>query len=376
MALLNKSKKVAIALSGGVDSSVAAALLKKQGFDVIGFHLRFWKAKENKSKNKEVEARVKKIGEVLGIPIKFFDVKENFKTLVEGYFLKEMKNGRTPNICVVCNREIKFKFLLEKAKELECDYLATGHYARLRRASSKFKVQGLKLMRARDKQKDQSYFLWGLKLTPYQWGKILFPIGEIESKQKVRQIAKEFNLPTYQTPSSSDVCFLGSLDFNSFLQDKLGKKKGKIVDKQSNILGEHQGLWFYTIGQRKGIGLSGGSAFASPPLLRATVGKPWFVVEKDTKKNTLIVSQDEKDLLRKGLVVEDVNWVSGSLPKKFSNLKAKVRYRSPLAKIEKIRKLNEKKYEVIFTKPQRAITSGQSIVFYLRNELLGGGIIK
>ncbi len=372
--MLNRKRKVAVALSGGVDSSVAAALLKKQGFDVIGFHLRFWKAKENKSKNKEVEARVKKIGEVLGIPIKFFDVKENFKTLVENYFLKEMKNGRTPNTCVVCNREIKFKFLLAKAKELKCDYLATGHYARLRREflifNSKFlnsKEKNIRLLRAKDRNKDQSYFLWGLKLTPQQWGKILFPIGEIESKQKVRQIAKEFGLPTFQTPSSSDVCFLGSLDFNSFLQEKLGKKKGKIIDKQGNILGEHQGLWFYTIGQRKSINI---------PVKKGRTGLPWFVAEKDIKKNTLVVSQNEKDLLKKELIAKEANWISGIKPKLPLQVLAKVRYGAVLSKAIIKEKIGPEKYKIVFIKPQKAITSGQSVVFYSKNELLGGGIIQ
>lgn len=346
---ISQIKKAAVALSGGVDSSVAAVLLKQQGYDVIGFHLRFWKAKENKVKSKEVEERVKKIGDVLGIPIKFFDVKENFKAIVENYFLKEMRSGRTPNTCVICNREIKFKFLLEKAKGLNCDYLATGHYAK----KIKTENEKLKILQARDRTKDQTYFLWGLKLSPRQWSKILFPIGEAESKQKVRHIAKDFNLPTHQTPSSSDVCFLGSLDFNLFLQKQLGKREGSIVDTAGNVLGAHTGLWFYTIGQRKGIGLSGG---------------PYFVIAKDFKKNILVVSKNEKDLLKKDIYFANANWLTK--PAKFPfRAKAKIRYGAPLANCFVY------KNKAIFSKAQKAPTPGQSIVFYKNSQLLGGGVI-
>jgi len=217
------------------------------------------------------------------------------------------------------------------------------------------------LLRAKDKKKDQSYFLWGVKLTQEQWGKILFPIGEMESKQKVRQIAKEFGLPTFQTPSSSDVCFLGSLDFTKFLQKQLGNKKGKIIDKKGNVLGEHSGLWFYTIGQRKKIGLSGG---------------PYFVVDKDIKKNTLIVSKNEKDLLKKELVAGEVNWFSGVEPYLPLKVKAKIRYGSAVSSAVVKEKTGKGKYKVIFDRPQKAITPGQSVVFYKQEELLGGGVIQ
>ncbi len=371
MALLNKSKKVAVALSGGVDSSVAAALLKKQGFDVLGFHMRLWKVKDNKKQQQETEQRVKQVGEVLDIPIKIFDFKKEFKDCVVNYFIDSYKKGITPNPCVVCNAKIKFGLLMKKAKELGCDFLATGHYAQ---------VKNGRLFKARFEQKDQSYFLW--QLSQKQLTKILFPLGEIESKQKVRDLAKEFGLPTAKTSESNDVCFLQNTNLNEFLESRIKTNKGKIVSVDGKVLGEHNGLWFYTIGQRKGIGFSAG---------------PWFVAGKDIKKNTLIVSQNEKDLFRKELISQEANWISGTEPRLPLQVLAKIRYGSlPSVAIIK-EKIRPKKYKIIFNKPQRAITPGQSVVFYLPrrlvrqsfsvggsserakagegNELLGGGVI-
>jgi len=379
MVILNKSKskKVAVALSGGVDSSVACALLKKQGFEVVGFHMRLWKAKPcselgsttgakpNKTQQAEIEARVKQIGKVLDMPIVFFDFKKEFKNYVVEYFVNSYKKGITPNPCVVCNKKIKFGLLMKKAKELKCNYLATGHYARLKPQFSIFNFQfsnskekNIKLLKAKCKEKDQTYFLW--KLGQKELKNVLFPLGEIESKQKVREIAKELGLPTHQTPESNDVCFLGQSSTSDFLSKNLKMKKGTIIDKKGEILGEHKGLWCYTIGQRKGIEI---------PPKKERPNLPWFVVEKDIKNNVLIVSQNEKDLLKKEVRFKNSNWISKPTNFPFK-AKAKIRYGSELATCLVY------KDKAIFIKPQRAITPGQSIVFYGKNnQLLGGGII-
>jgi len=356
MALKSKSKKVAVALSGGVDSSVAAALLKKQGFDVVGFHMRLWKVNPNKDSQEETEKRVKEIGRVLDIPIKIFDFKKEFKKIVVDYFLDSYKKGITPNPCVVCNAKIKFGLLMEKAKELGCDYLATGHYAQ---------VKDKKLFRAKNLEKDQTYFLWKLKQKEIK--KVLFPLGIIESKQKVREMAKEFGLPTAKTPESNDVCFLGTTSTSDFLKNNLKTKKGKIVDTKGKILGEHNGIWLYTIGQRKGIEL---------PIKKGRSAFPWFVVKKDIKNNVLVVSQNEKDLLKKELIAQSVNWLCGVEPRLPLKVKAKIRYGSLEASAIVKEKISKGKYRVAFVKPQRAITPGQSVAFYLGSELLGGGIIQ
>ncbi|MDO8524302.1 MAG: tRNA 2-thiouridine(34) synthase MnmA [bacterium] len=349
----NRNKKVGVALSGGVDSSVACALLKKQGFEVVGFFMNLWIAQGGCCSIEDQE-RARKVAEILKIPFYVVNFSDSFKKGVVEYFLAEIKKGKTPNPCVVCNKEIKFGLLLEKAQALGCDYLATGHYA---------KTKDGKLFRAKNLEKDQTYFLW--KLGQKELAKILFPLGEIESKQKVRELAKKFGLPTYKTPESNDVCFLAQTNLQQFLTQITATglpQAGKIVDMGGNALGQHKGLWFYTIGQRKGIELSGG---------------PYFVVEKDIKKNILVVSKNENDLLKKELVAQEVNWASGVTPTVPLKVLAKVRYGTEPASAIIKEKLGPKKYKVVFTKSQRAITPGQSVVFYGKgNELLGGGIIE
>jgi len=351
----SKIKKVAVALSGGVDSSVAAALLKKQGFEVIGFHLRLFDS------NQEPLNRAKKVAQKLGIDFLVLDLRKEFRENIINYFLQELKVGRTPNPCVVCNKEIKFGLMLKKAKELGCDYLATGHYARLRSCGAS--ARQARLLKAKDNNKDQTYFLW--KLGQKELKKVLFPIGEIASKAEVRELAKKFGLPTAKTPESNDICFLANTTTNDFLRKNLGIKKGKIIDVGGRVLGAHAGLWFHTIGQRKGVGLSGG---------------PWFVIDKDFKKNVLVVSKNEKDLLKKEIKFEQANWVSQ--PAKFPfRSQAKIRYGAPLANCLVY------KNKAVFSKPQKAPTPGQSIVFYSPRhssagakagesvQLLGGGVI-
>ncbi len=346
-------KKVICAISGGIDSSVAAALLKRAGFNVTGVFMNL----VNLPRFQEVEKRAKMIAKILKIPFFSLDLRKEFKKRIINCFLAGYKKGITPNPCVACNKEIKFGLLLEKALALEADFIATGHYARknLKKSTGgeKFKFS---LLRARDKEKDQSYFLW--MLNQDQLKRILFPIGNF-TREEVRSMAKKFKLPVLSISKSVEICFIQTT-INDFLRKHLKEKVGKIVTKDGEIIGEHKGLWFYTIGQRKGMRLSGG---------------PYYVLDKNLKKNLLIVTKNEKDLYKKELVAKNVNWISGKEPKLPLKVKAKIRYRHISAIAEIRRQLMSKNYVVFFDKPQRAITPGQSVVFYRGEELLGGGII-
>jgi len=350
-------KKVIVAMSGGVDSSVAAALLKnlptgRQGrrFQVIGVFMRFWKSPKkgsverwNRCCSLESEARAREVARVLGIPFYVFSFQKEFKKRIVDRFLEDYKLGLTPNPCVICNKEIKFGLLLEKALALGADYIATGHYARKR---------STKLLRGRDAAKDQSYFLW--RLNQKQIKHILFPVGSY-NKAQVRELARKFKLPVAETPESQEICFVPDA-VNEFLKRYFKLKPGNIVDVSEKVLGEHQGLIFYTIGQRKGIGLPQG---------------PYWVKDKDFEKNILVVTKNEKDLSKKELFFREANWLSGKSPKFPLKALAKIRYRSKLVPVAIF-----KNNRVVFTKPQRAITPGQSVVFYKGEELLGGGIIS
>lgn len=346
-------KKIIIALSGGVDSAVSALLLKKQGFAPVGIFMRFWEENKNKGFSRffEAEKRAEKVAQTLKIPFYVLDLHKEFKKRVINYFLKEQKKGRTPNPCVVCNKRIKFGLVFEKALEMGISFIATGHYARIKKDNNRYL-----LLRARDKKKDQSYFLW--MLDQKQLSHIIFPLGN-HSKEKVKLIAKKNKLFLKPPPESHEICFVPK-DINDFLKRHLKEKRGKIVDLKGNVLGFHSGLWFYTLGQRKGIGLSGG---------------PFYVVRKDYKKNLLIVSKNQKDLFKKEIVVEETNWIV-DLPQVCLGIKAKIRYRQELTPVEMIKALPSKRYLIRFKNRQRVPTPGQSIVFYQKEMVLGGGIIR
>jgi tRNA-specific 2-thiouridylase len=333
--------KIAVAMSGGVDSSVTAALLKKQGFEVSGIFMKLF----DSTLFKASEKRARRIAKILGISFLVLDLRKEFKKRIINYFLDEYEMGHTPNPCVACNKEIKFGLLLEKTASLRRDFIASGHYAI---------KKGSKLLTADDENKDQSYFLW--KLNQKQLGRIIFPLGNLTKKQ-VKELAKELKLPVLSISESQEICFVGK-DINIFLKKYLRPEPGIIINKRKEIIGRHKGLCFYTIGQRKGIGLSGG---------------PYYVSGKDFKKNILIVSRDKKDLERKELIAGSVNWISGKNQKFPLRIKARIRYRQKLF-LATIRPFG-KKVKVFFNKPQRAVTSGQSVVFYSGRELLGGGII-
>lgn len=345
MAGLNK--KVVVAMSGGVDSSVAAALLFKQGFDVVGVHLKFWTqdGKENRCCSSESENRARSVAKKLGIPFYIFNFEKEFKKKVVDYFLKEMKASRTPNPCVVCNKEIKFGLLLQKALSLKADFIATGHYARLKRVSSR-----IVLLKGKDKDKDQSYFLW--QLNQKQLKRILFPVGGY-TKREVRKLAKEFELPVAETPESMEICFVPA-GIDSFIKKYLKTKPGEIIDTQGKVVGRHSGLACYTIGQRKGIKLPSG---------------PYFVLNKN--KGRLIVTKNKKHLFKKEVIFKNSNWISGKAPKFPTKVAAKIRYGQ-----KAMPAIIKGKNSAIFLKPQLAVTPGQSIVFYWPSgELLGGAVL-
>ncbi|MCK4453827.1 tRNA 2-thiouridine(34) synthase MnmA [Candidatus Parcubacteria bacterium] len=372
-----KSKvKIVVAMSGGVDSSVAAALLKEKGFKVKGVFLKLF----DSDSFKESEKRAKKIAGILGIPFFVLDLRKEFKKKIIDYFIKELQQGKTPNPCVLCNKEIKFGILLKKLRELKInfDFIATGHYIKKRKVqSAKLKATAqnskliYKLLIAKDKNKDQSYFLW--MLDQKQLKHILFPIGNYK-KEEVKNLARKFKLPVFSS-ESQEICFIGK-DLDNFLRNNFKIKKGDIINTKGKIVGEHQGLWFYTIGQRKGIGIGGGPASAE-----ATAGKPYYVLDKNLKKNLLVVTKNEKDLYKKELKVKKINWISGKEPRLPIKVKAKIRYRhkSAIAIIIPTHQcvgMKKNKVRVVFSKPQRAITQGQSVVFYQGQQLLGGGIIE
>jgi tRNA-uridine 2-sulfurtransferase len=358
--LRDQRKKVLVAMSGGIDSSVAAALLKKQGFNVAGVFMKFWTPLKDKRKggwnrccSPESEVRARKVAKILKIPFYVFDFEKDFKKRIVDCFLKESKKGLTPNPCVNCNKKIKFGLFLEKALKIGADFIATGHYAR---KDKNIRNKNWKLLKAKDKEKDQSYFLW--QLSQKQLKRVLFPIGDY-TRAEVEKMAEKFKLPFKKVKKSQEICFVPET-VEVFLKQYFRLNPGQIINSGKKALGRHQGLWFYTIGQRKGIGLSGG---------------PYFVLAKDLKKNILIITKKEKDLLKKELIAKNVSWVSGKKPKLPLRASAKIRYCYASASAVITEKLKNKSYKLIFAKPQRAITSGQSVVFYQREELLGGGII-
>ncbi len=329
-------KKVIVAMSGGVDSSVAATLLKKQGFQVIGVFMKL------NNISGDARIRAKNVAQAIKIPFFVLDFRKEFRKKVINFFLKEYKAGFTPNPCVTCNKEIKFGLLMEKALASGADFIATGHYVRFKNG---------RLFRAKDDSRDQSYFLW--RLNQKQLKRVLFPMGDF-TKAETRALARKFKLAVAETPASQEICFVPD-NINEFLKRYFKPKKGKVVDVSGKVLGEHQGLIFYTIGQRKGIMLEQG---------------PYWVKDKDAKKNILIVTKNEKDLLKKELFFRDINWLSGKEPKLPMKIMAKIRYRSKVAPVTVF-----KNNRAVFIQSQRAVTPGQSVVFYRGRELIGGGVI-
>ncbi|MCL5795561.1 MAG: tRNA 2-thiouridine(34) synthase MnmA [Patescibacteria group bacterium] len=385
-----KNKKVVVGMSGGVDSSVAAALIKKQGYSVIGVFLKFWqpphaiscKISENSCCNMESLRKAREVAEILDIPFYVFDVSAKFKKEIVDYYIEEYKNGRTPNPCVKCNKLIKFGWLLDKARELGAEYVATGHYARLRREIlnpkhkiinkskiSNNKFQTISLLNAKDAEKDQTYFLW--QLSQEQLKHILFPIGDYK-KSEIRKLAKKFKLPTAEKKDSQDVCFVPNNDNKKFLKYYLSHNKpGKIVNISGNMLGKHQGLYNFTIGQRHGL-----KNIQIKDKNNQFV--PAYVIKIDSEKNQIVVGR-KQDLYRQTLTASNTNWISPLYtlhlkPYTYFHCYAKIRYGSKLANVT-VKLGKNKKIAIMFNIAQQAITPGQSVVFYYKNELIGGAII-
>ncbi len=351
--------KIVVGISGGVDSSVAAYLLKKQGHEVIGLFMINWEEKNGACTAEEDYEDVKRVCNKLGIPYFSVNYAKEYYQRVFKYFLEEYKAGRTPNPDVLCNREIKFGPFLDKALALGADMIATGHYAKKIEKDGKFY-----LAKADDLNKDQSYFL--NQLSQYQLSKVLFPLAEI-SKPEVREIAKKLELSTASKKDSTGICFIGERNFKKFLSEFLPAQPGEIVDAQGKVVGKHDGLMYYTLGQRRGLNIGG---------LKGGNGQRWFVLEKDLQNNRLIVSQGEDELLfSDGLIATDMNWIPQRPNQEEFVCFAKFRYRQPDQKV-KVKITGETTIQVDFDQKQRAITPGQFVVLYDNQGLcLGGGII-
>jgi tRNA-specific 2-thiouridylase len=356
------SKKVVVGISGGVDSSVSALLLKQQGYEVIGVFMKNWEEDDNDdfcSAEQDI-ADAQAVCDSIGIPFKKINFAAEYWDNVFEHFLAEYKAGRTPNPDVLCNKEIKFKAFLNYVHLLGGEYIATGHYARCRKAED----GSFQLIKGIDGSKDQTYFLY--TLGQEQLSQTLFPVGEI-IKDKVRDIAKENNLVTFDKKDSTGICFIGERKFKEFLSKFLPAQKGEIHDENGIKIGMHDGLMYYTIGQRQGLGIGG---------VKNRLEVPWFAAQKDLDNNVLIAVQGHSHplLFKQSLQAIDLNWCAGSAPAQKFNCAAKVRYRQQDQGC-KVTINSDGLVSVVFDEPQRAITPGQSVVFYSGEICLGGGII-
>ncbi len=351
-------QKVVVAMSGGVDSSVAAALLKEQGYDVTGMMLRLWsepgKEESNRCCTPDSMAQARRVAGILDIPFYVIDAKDVFRETVVEYFLSGYSHGDTPNPCLICNQKIRWTFLLNHALALGAEFMATGHYVRIKKDESG-KSQ---LMRAVDSAKDQSYVLHVLKQE--QLKHALFPVGDYP-KPEIRAIAEKFGLPTASRKDSQDLCFLAGEDYRNFLQRNAPEilTAGEIVTPDGKVIGQHTGLANYTIGQRKGLNVQS--------------AVPLYVMKKNASSNTLIVGT-ESQLGTPELFVRDVNWQSGDVPTEAFYADVKIRYTAKEVKAW-VMPMEQNQVQIKFDAPVRDATAGQAAVFYQDDVLIGGGII-
>lgn len=358
-------KRVVVAMSGGVDSSVALALLKEEGYECIGVSMQLWDYSKKEDARGSTSGSCCSLDDIydargvadrLGVPFYVMNMEEAFSREVVDYFVKGYLTGETPNPCIKCNSELKFEALLKKALALEADFLATGHYARIVGTDG-----GFKLLKGVDPEKDQSYFLFTMKKA--QLPRVLFPIGSL-TKTEVRAIARKYGLKTSDKKESQEICFVEEPSYADFLSARIPSQGGEIVDESGMILGAHPGLFNYTIGQRKGLNLSGG---------------PYYVLGIDVAGNRVVVGPEER-LYAPGLRAGGLNWLdakaeaearSGAL----NDVTVKIRYRHPGA-ASSVRMTDDGKAEIMFNTPQKAVTPGQAVVFYRGDEVIGGGWIE
>jgi tRNA-specific 2-thiouridylase len=340
------AKRVLVAMSGGVDSSVTALLLKQAGFEVVGVTMRLFGAAQDRAADQAAA-----VAQTLGIEHLVVDLADQFQTSVVDYFCEAYRRGLTPNPCIVCNRLIKFGALLEYANSIGARYLATGHYARIENTPA-----GYRLFKAADGSKDQSYFLY--RLNQDQLSRISFPLGGM-TKIQVKQMADQAGLPVF-TGESQDICFLGGGDYRSFLESHVDSCSGDIVDEEGKVLGRHRGLGHYTIGQRQGLGIAS--------------NKPLYVIAIDGIQNRIVIGE-EQSLLCRTVHLNNISWISGAWPADATDLSARIRYRMPDASVSCLERECSADAVITFVEPVRAVTPGQSAVIYQCGEVLGGGII-
>ncbi len=357
-----KRKKIVVGLSGGVDSSVAAALLVREGHDVVGAFMKNWSDTKDpltgacawRAERRDAEAVAAK----LGVPFVTFDFEKEYREAVVGYLFREYQAGRTPNPDVLCNKAVKFDLFLKRALETGADLIATGHYARVE--APRRRGGAWRLLAGIDQNKDQSYFLH--QLDQEQLSRSVFPVGGL-LKPEVRRLAREFGLPTAEKKDSQGICFIGKVDLKTFLERGIVRHPGPIVTVDGRVVGRHQGMAPYTIGQRHGLNLGG--------------GQPYFVVDKDPARNAVIVARggDHPALFAKALEAAEPHWIAGKPPRLPLRCRARIRYRQPLQSVA-VSQPEPGRLLVRFTKRQRAVTPGQFVVFYDKDVCLGGAVIS